>query len=272
MADFDMPFAISDLEFDRLRTLVKVRTGISLAETKRTLMVSRLASRLRARKVRTFLDYYKLITNPDEGDELQAAIDLITTNETSFFREADHFRILREYIASQRPIPFPFRVWSAASSSGEEAYTIAMVLAEVLGGAEWEILGTDISTRVLERANRGVYPMERSSTIPREALHRFCMKGQGQYEGMFMINKALRERVEFRQMNLCSPLPQIGPFDLIFLRNVLIYFEAEEKRKIVESVIQRLKPNGLLIVGHSESLNGVTGRVNPVQPTVYRVC
>lgn len=265
-----MPFPISDLEFDRLRTLVKETTGISLAESKRTLMVSRLASRLRARGIRTFLDYYKLITAPSEGDELQAAIDLITTNETSFFREADHFRILREYIARQRPIAFPFRVWSAASSSGEEAYSIAMVLAEVLGSAEWEILGTDISTRVLERASRGVYPMERSCTIPRDALHRFCLKGQGQYEGMFMISKTLRERVQFLQMNLCRPIPQVGPFELIFLRNVLIYFETEEKRRIVESVIQRLKPNGLLIVGHSESLNGVTDRVVPVQPTVYR--
>ena len=112
--------------------------------------------------------------------------------------------------------------------------------------------------------------MERSCTIPRDALHRFCLKGQGQYEGMFMISKTLRERVQFLQMNLCRPIPQVGPFELIFLRNVLIYFETEEKRRIVESVIQRLKPNGLLIVGHSESLNGVTDRVVPVQPTVYR--
>jgi len=264
--------SISDLEFARLRALVKNHAGISLGETKRTLMVSRLASRLRAREAKSFLDYYKLITSPGEGDELQAAIDLITTNETSFFREADHFRILREYIARQRPVPFPFRVWSAASSSGEEAYTIAMVLAEVIGGAEWEILGTDISTRVLDRARRGIYPMERSSTIPHESLHRFCMKGQGQYEGMFRINKALRDRVQFQQVNLCNPLPRLGSFEVVFLRNVLIYFEQEQKRKVVESVLETLKPNGLLIVGHSESLNGVTPHVQPIQPTVYRAC
>jgi len=261
---------ITDLEFTRLRLLVKEKTGIALTDLKRTLMVSRLGSRLRARGIHSFTDYHKLITDQEELDELQAAIDLITTNETSFFREVDHFRILREFIGSLRPVPFPFRIWSAASSSGEEAYTIAMVLAEVLGGAEWEILGTDISTRVLERARRGVYPMERSTTIPRHALHEYCLKGQDRYEGMFMISKPLRDRVQFLQMNLCRPLPKVGPFDVIFLRNVLIYFDLEQKRKVVEAIIERLKPGGLLIVGHSESLNGVTDRITPVQPTVYR--
>jgi len=271
MVEPHQPVPISDLEFSKLRTLIKSHAGISLADTKRTLVVSRLASRLRARGLHSFLDYYKLITAPGEGDEFQAAVDLLTTNETSFFREPEHFRVLRNYIASLRPVPFPFRVWSAASSSGEEAYTVAMVLSDVLGSAEWEILGTDISTRVLERASRGVYPMERASTIPQEALHRFCLKGQGRHEGMFMINKQLKERVRFTQMNLCKTLPPTGSFDVIFLRNVLIYFELEQKRKVVESLAERLKPNGLLLVGHSESLNGITSMVTPLQPTVYRV-
>lgn len=266
----EKPIPLSDLEFSKLRQLMLEKTGIAFKDSKRSLLVSRLMSRLRKRGVGSFLEYCGLITRPEEGDELQAAIDLVTTNETSFFREPDHFRVLREHIEAQRPVPSPFRVWSAASSSGEEAYTIAMVLAEVMGGAEWEILGTDISTRVLDRARRAIYPMERSSTIPKVMLHRHCLKGRGSHEGMFMVSRRLYERVQFRQMNLCRPLPELKPFDVIFLRNVLIYFELERKRQIVESLCTKLKPEGILIVGHSESLNGVTQCVSPIHPSIYR--
>nr|WP_320131495.1 CheR family methyltransferase [uncultured Holophaga sp.] len=271
MRDASALVPLTDVEFAKLRTLVKDFTGISLAESKRTLLVSRLASRLRVRGLATFLDYYKLITSQAEQDEFQTAIDLITTNETSFFRESEHFRVLRDYIGHLRPVPFPFRVWSAASSSGEEAYTIGMVLSEVLGSAEWEVLGTDISTRVLDRARRGIYPMERASTIPIDMLHRHCLKGQGSHQGLFRIGQQIRDRVQFMQMNLCRPFPAVGRFDVIFLRNVLIYFETEQKRKVVEALATCLKPGGLLLVGHSESLNGITSMLTPIQPTVYRV-
>jgi chemotaxis protein methyltransferase CheR len=262
---------ITDAEFVRFQRLVLQATGITLSDQKKALVVGRLGSRLRHRKVGSFTAYYKLLQDPSEGDELQAAIDLITTNETSFFREAEHFKVLENYIQSLRPVPFPFRVWSAASSSGEEAYTIAMVLADVLGSAEWNVFGTDISTRVLERARKGLYPMERAATIPKDYLRRFCLKGQDRHEGLFLMSRQLRDRVSFAQANLCRPLPRFGPFDVAFLRNVLIYFDVPQKRIVVESVINQLKPGGLLIVGHSENLTGIREGLTVLRPTVYRV-
>jgi chemotaxis protein methyltransferase CheR len=250
---------------------VREETGITLSDQKKALVVGRLSSRLRSRKIDTFAEYYKILQDPDEGDELQAAIDLITTNETSFFREADHFQVLRDYLKSLRPVPFPFRVWSAASSSGEEAYTLAMVLSDCLASAEWQVVGTDISTRVLERARRAIYPLERAATIPKDFLHRYCLKGQGKHEGMFLMNRQIRGRVTFSQANLCQPLPRLGPFDVAFLRNVLIYFDTAQKRRVVEAVMAQLKPKGLLIVGHSESLTGISDGLSQLRPTVYRV-
>ena len=262
---------IADVEFSRIRELVKRLTGISLSDQKKSLVVSRLGGRLRSRNAATFTEYLALLQDPKEGDELQAAIDLITTNETSFFREADHFKFLETHIRSLRPVPFPFRVWSAASSSGEEAYTIAMVLADLLGAAEWSVHGTDISTRVLERARRAIYPLERSATIPQGLLHAHCLKGQGKYEGMFLIDKHLRQRVSFSQANLIGTLPRLGPFDVAFLRNVLIYFDSAQRKTVVDGVTANLKPGGLLIVGHSESLSGLHHDLTPIRPTVYRV-
>ncbi len=262
---------ITDTEFAHFQQLVLRVTGISLSDQKRALVVGRLGSRLRHRKAESFSAYYKILQDPGEGDELQAAIDLITTNETSFFREADHFKSLREHIQGLRPVPFPFRVWSAASSSGEEAYTLAMVLSDLLGSAEWQILGTDISTRVLERARKALYPMERAATIPKDFLQRFCLRGQDKHEGLFMISRQLRERVSFTQANLCQPLPKLGPFDVAFLRNVLIYFDVPQKRRVVEAVMAQVKPGGLLIVGHSESLTGICDGLIPLRPTVYRI-
>jgi len=262
---------ITDGEFARFQQLVLKATGINLSDQKRALVVGRLGSRLRHRKADSFSTYYKILQDPHEGDELQAAIDLITTNETSFFREIDHFRVLREHILGLRPVPFPFRVWSAASSSGEEAYTIAMVLADLLGSAEWQVLGTDISTRVLERARKGLYPMERAATIPADYLRRFCLKGQDKHEGLFLMSRQIRERVSFVQANLCQNLPRLGSFDVAFLRNVLIYFDVPQKRRVVEAVMAQLKPGGLLMVGHSESLTGICEGLMTLRPTVYRV-
>lgn len=262
---------LTDAEFAQFQTLLRGITGIHLSEFKKTLLVARLSGRLRARKVRTFTEYYKIIRQPAETEELQLCINYLTTNETFFFREPDHFQILKQFIASLRPVPSPFRVWSAASSSGEEGYSLAMVLADVLGAARWEVFGSDISTRVLDRARAGLYPLERNGGIPTDYLHRFCLKGVGEHEGMLLIGKQLRERVQFAQINLNDPLPDVGQFDVVFLRNILIYFQNDQKRKVVEAVAQRLRPHGLLIVGHSENLMGITDRVRQVRPTVYHV-
>ncbi len=261
---------LSDAEFQRFRALVLDSTGITLSDLKKALVMSRLGSRLRHRNLHSFSEYYRILMDPKEGDELQAAIDLITTNETSFFREPSHFEFLRTHLKSLRPVPLPFRVWSAASSSGEEAYTLAMVLSDCLGQAEWEILGTDISTRVLERARRALYPMERSGSIPKEYLTKYCLKGSGRHEGMFLMDRQLRARATFMQANLCQPLPEIGIFDVVFLRNVLIYFAPPEKKLVVEAIARRIKPGGILMIGHSETLAGISDRFKPIQPTVYR--
>jgi len=263
--------AITDAEFGRIRTLIRDLTGINLSDQKKALVVGRLGSRLRHRKVASFGDYFRLISSPAETEELQMAVDLMTTNETYFFREPEHFEFLVSHLRSLRPVPLPFRVWSAASSTGEEAYTIAMTLAGVLGGGEWSVLGTDISTRVLERARKGLYPIERSRNIPLELLREHCLKGTGRQEGMFLVGQALRRRVSFQHANLIRPLPRLGPFDVAFLRNVLIYFEPPEKLKVVEAVASQIKSGGLLIVGHSESLTGLDHGLMPVRPTVYRV-
>jgi chemotaxis protein methyltransferase CheR len=269
--DLSTPTTITDAEFAQFQALLRGITGIHLSEFKKTLLVARLGARMRARKARNFTEYYKIIRHPLETDELQLAINVLTTNETFFFREPEHFQVLKDYIAAQRPVPAPFRVWSAASSSGEEAYSIAMVLADVLGGGKWEVVGSDISTRVLDKARAGLYPLERNGGIPRDYLQRFCLKGQGAQEGMMLIGKQLRERVHFAQVNLNEPIPDLGRFDLIFLRNILIYFQNDQKRKVVEAVVPRLQPNGLLIVGHSENLMGISTLVKQVKPTVYRV-
>ena len=261
---------LTDGEYLKFRTLVKEATGISLGDLKKALVMSRLSGRLRHRHVRSFTEYHKLLTDPSEGDELQTAIDLITTNETSFFREPAHFEFLKSALRAMRPVPLPFRAWSAAASSGEEAYTLAMVLADVLGQADWEIVGTDISTRVLARARKALYPMERAGPIPKDYLSRYCLKGNGKYEGMFLMDRPLRARVSFQQANLCQVLPNLGLFDVVFLRNVLIYFAPEEKRLAVEAVRRHLKPGGYLMIGHSETLAGISDRFQAIQPTVYR--
>jgi chemotaxis protein methyltransferase CheR len=258
---------ITEAEYAQFQSFVREATGINLTAVKKALVVARLGSRLRQRQAPSFAAYYTILTDPTESVELQTAIDLITTNETSFFREPAHFELLKELAHRSSG---PFRVWSAASSSGEEAYTIAMVLADVLGTAEWEVLGTDISLRVLERARRGLYPLDRSTPIPQDYLHRFCLKGKGTYDGSFLVAKPLRDRVNFLQVNLCKPLPELGSFDVVFLRNILIYFEHAQKRTVVESIVGALKPGAILITGHSESLNGVTSRVASIRPTVYR--
>lgn len=263
------PVAISDREFDDVRQWLREASGIHLSDQKKQLVVGRLNKRLAACGCRSYGDYMRLVRSGTDAHERQRAIDLLTTNETSFFREPKHFEHLRAKLRTH-PRGRRFRVWSAASSSGEEAYTTAMVLADELGDAHWEILATDLSLRVLEHARAGLYPMERSVQIPRELLRRYCLKGTGPYAGQFLIERRLRERVSFAQVNLLQPLPEVGTFDVIFLRNVLIYFEIDTKRQVVARLIRQLAPDGMFFIGHSETLNGVYEDLVTVAPTVFR--
>jgi chemotaxis protein methyltransferase CheR len=261
---------ITDAEFARFQRFIFDEAGITLSEVKQALVSGRLGKRLAHHGLDTFGQYFELIASGRHPEEVQLAVDLLTTNETYFFRETKHFDFLREQAAAARARGQGYRVWSAASSSGEEAYSVAMVLADSLGGAPWEVLGTDISTKVLQQATCGLYTMERARHVPPEYLRRFCRKGTGEYAGRLLIERALRERVRFAQVNLNEPLPELGRFDLILLRNVMIYFNDDTKRGVVARVTAALKPGGHFVVGHSESLQGISHAVEQVAPSIYR--
>ncbi|MEJ7138411.1 CheR family methyltransferase [Amphibiibacter pelophylacis] len=261
--------ALSDAEFTQFRRFLYEATGISLASTKKALVFGRLSRRLQACGLTRYSDYLRLLQGGKHPGEVQMAIDLLTTNETYFFREPRHFEQLR-LLAQQHAGATPFRVWSAACSSGEEVYTIAMVLADTLGERPFEVLGTDISQRMLERARTGHYSQFRARHIPPQYLKRFCLKGHAEQAATILISRALRSRVRFAPVNLNAALPRLGPFDAIFLRNVMIYFTDDTKRAVIARVLQQLKPGGHLFVGHSESLLGLSAELAHAGPAQYR--
>jgi chemotaxis protein methyltransferase CheR len=262
--------AITDAEFVQLQRFIHEAAGISLSSSKKPMVAVRLERRLHALGFGSFVEYIRLLRSPDAADEVQTAIDLLTTNETYFFREPKHFSYLRQHLRSHLLRGQPFRAWSAASSSGEEAYSIAMLLADALPGQEWEVLGSDISQRVLDKARCGHYPLARIELLPKEYLGRFCLRGHGRREGTMLVERSLRERVRFEQINLKTSLPTIGPFDVIFLRNVLIYFDAATKDQVVKRVLGTLRPGGLFVISHCENIGGIDVDVDCVAPSIYR--
>jgi len=261
---------ISDIEFDRFQRFIYDAAGITLSPAKKAMVCGRLSKRLQAHNLGSYGEYFSLLSSGKATGEMQTAIDLLTTNETYFFREPKHFDLLRKLALEAASRRQPFRVWSAACSSGEECYSIAMVLADCLGDAQWDVLGSDISTRVLQRARTGHYVLERTRHIPADYLKRFCLKGMGEQDGTLLVDRQIRSRVSFTQVNLNNSLPQLGSFDVVFLRNVLIYFNVETKQKVVARVLEQLKPGGYFLVGHSESLNEINTSVRQVAPSVYR--
>lgn len=262
---------MQDHDFQQFSRLIHNIAGIHLTPAKKTLVAGRLASRLQHHKVSSYGDYYRLVTRTGNEAELQTMVDLLTTNETYFFREPQHFDFLRETAMRHRARGgSAFRVWSAASSSGEEAYSMAMVLAHVFGDAPWEVVGTDISTRVLAQAERGLYRMDRISGIPLDWLRKYCLRGQDEYNGMLLVAKELRSRVRFLQCNLLEPRSDLGVFDVIFLRNVMIYFDSATKSRVVANLLPYLRAEGHFVVGHSETLNGIATSLATVRPTIYR--
>ncbi len=267
-----MDITLDDTELALFKKLLYGIAGIHLTPAKKALVQGRLAKRVKHYGLASYRDYHRLIT--EREDELQVAVDLLTTNETYFFREAKHFEWLRAFAAARRRNGRPLRVWSAASSSGEEAYTIAMVLADTLGDGPmappWEVVGTDISTRMLEQARKGLYDQHRARDLPRPYLHKYCLKGVGGQAGKILVDPALRRRVQFSQVNLNEPLPDVGGFDVIFLRNVMIYFQPETKQRVVERLIHCLRPGGGFLVGHSETLSGITRSLTAEAPSIYR--
>jgi len=262
---------ISDREFVQFQRFILDAAGISMSSSKKALVSGRLSRRLQYLQLNSYGEYLRLLEDGEHRTEIQTAIDLLTTNETYFFREHKHFDLLRQLVSQAPRRAAPFRVWSAASSTGEEAYSIAMVLEDRRQGHPWEVLGSDISSRVLERARLGHYPMERARHIPADYLKRFCLKGKGIQEGTLLVDRELRRRVQFMPVNLNAPLPSLGMFDAIFLRNVMIYFNDATKREVVGRILGHLRPGGHFLIGHSETLNGVSDAVQALAPSIYQL-
>jgi chemotaxis protein methyltransferase CheR len=261
---------ITDQEFAHFQRFIYAAAGITFSAAKKALVGGRLAKRLQQYGLASYGQYFQLLMSGKAAQEVQTAVDLLTTSETSFFREPKHFELLREVAVSARSQTQGLRVWCAASSTGEEPYSVAMVLADCLKNRPWEVVGSDISQRVLERARGGHYIAARTRNIPRSYLRRFCLKGVGTQSGTVLVNRVLRGRVQFIQVNLNAPLPQLGAFDIIFLRNVLIYFNNDTKRQVVARTLSLLKPGGYFLIGHSEMLGDLTTPVKRVAPSIYR--
>lgn len=260
---------IGPLEVDALRALLERHTGISYQPEKHALFTTRLAHRLRARGVADFTSYLQLLRRPEEHDEISRVIDALTTHETSFWREPAHFEFLTQHVVAMRPRPPVYRAWSAACSTGEEVFTLAMVLGSCMPLTSFEVVGTDVSPGVVETARAGLFPLARSSSIPPNALRRFCRRGQGSWEGQFLVTRDLRERTRFEVSNLLAPQTYLGLFDLVMLRNVLIYFDADRQQQLVHNTVDRLKPGGLLMVGHSETASKLHPALRQLQPSIY---
>lgn len=263
---------LSKNSFQAVTTMFRQVSGIQLSDAKQALVAGRLQKLAQARGVRDVDAYVELLMREGDAQELVKVVDKLTTNETYFFREPQHFEHLKRMLAERRAgaAGGDFRVWSAASSSGEEAYSIAMVLGEHFGLRGWQVIGTDLSTAMVDTARRGLYPLERARLTPTPLLKRWCLKGHGDNTGKLMVAPELRQLVRFECANLTRTLPEIGQFDLIFLRNVLIYFDNPGKADIVKRVLTRLKPDGLLFTGHAESIANLGIPTVAVAPAVYR--
>jgi chemotaxis protein methyltransferase CheR len=267
--------AVSDAEFELFQRLIHSEAGIWLAPVKKALLVGRLARRLRELGLTSYRAYYDRVRE-DPAEKIRM-LDAICTNETHFFREPRHFEFLssrvfpalREQAEAGRR-PRRIRVWSAACSSGEEPYSIAMALLHAFpSGWDLQILASDLSTKILDRARAAVWPIEKSSEISRSYLEAFMLRGVASQEGLMKAGPEIRELVRFARVNLNGDGWPEGRFDLVFCRNVLIYFERRAKQRVVERLLDRLEPGGHLFLGHAESLGGLTTRARAAMPTVY---
>lgn len=270
---------LTEAEFRQFRDLVESEVGIHLSSVKHALVNARLLSRIRDLGLGTFGEYYERVVRSPQ-DELIRFINAICTNETRFFREPAQFEFLRTRLTAQwrqeadsgrrgRRV----RVWSSACSSGEEPYSVAMMLLALLP-SDWsvELLASDISTKVLERAVQAVYPMDRLNEVPNDYHKPYLLRGTGSRTGTFRMGPSVRSAVRFQRENLVtSDFAPLGHFDLILCRNVLMYFKPETRRDVVARLIRQLTPAGYFFVGHSESLHGLELGLDTVAPTIYRL-
>ena len=270
---------LQERHFAELTRLIEDHTGIRLPSVKRTMVEGRLRKRVRALGLKDLSEYGAAIFEGRLGDEFAHVVDCVTTNKTDFFREPQHFAFLRDtaipaLLKLRRPAGAPLKFWSAASSIGAEAYTIAFVLADILGldGPPFSILGTDISRDVLEQARRAVYPLALAEPIPEAVQRRYLMFARDASRPEFRVVPELRQRVRFEPLNLMDDRFAVdSDFDVIFCRNVLIYFAKPTQDAVLKRLTAHLRPGGYLLLGHSESLAGNDhAELRPVAPTVFR--
>lgn len=264
-------FSFTAGDFERIRSMIHARAGISLAPSKRTMVYSRLSRRLRELGLVDFESYLGLLQD-EESSEWTSFTNALTTNLTSFFREPYHFPVLAEHLKQALARRERLRIWCAAASTGEEPYSIAMTAVETLGESPpVSILASDIDTRVLAAARSGIYPISAIDALSAERRRRFMLRGKGAREGYARIRPDLAALIDFRTVNLVDPPDRLeGPFDVVFCRNVLIYFDAATKQRVLGLLHARMHADGLLFVGHSENFTGMRTGFRAEGKTVYR--
>ncbi|MCM1129198.1 MAG: hypothetical protein NC211_05610 [Alistipes senegalensis] len=266
-------FDFTTNDFRRIRSLIYKRAGITLADSKEEMVYSRIARRLRATGYRDFGTYLDQLEGGAMEEEWEAFTNALTTNLTSFFREAQHFPILAEHAKKKRGNG-TFTVWCSASSTGEEPYSIAITLCEAFNSMRppVQIIATDIDTNVLKTAANGIYSSDKVEKMSHDRLRKFFLNGKGKHEGMVRARQELRDLITYRQLNLLgSSWPIEGPFDVIFCRNVMIYFDKPTQGKILSRFAPLMKPDGLLFAGHSENFTYVTNAFKLTGKTVYKL-
>lgn len=273
MLDLEREAVLTDRDLGQIVRLVYDRSGITLHEGKRSLVTARLQKRLRVHGFGTFADYLKHIEGDSSGGELVELLDAIATNHTGFFREARHFDLLVSRVVPEwraRPAAGPLRVWSAACSTGEEPYTIAMTLRNLAPAPEFTILASDLSTKALRVARAATYQMQGVAALPRETLRAHFERGLGAQDGLVRVAAAVRGHVRFRHLNLLEigDLPE--RYDVVFCRNVMIYFDRQIQQRVVSMLERQIAPGGYLFISHAESLNEITHRLRWVAPAVYQ--
>jgi chemotaxis protein methyltransferase CheR len=262
---------LSDDDMHLFQCFFRTAIGVHLPMSRKALLAHRLSVRVHALGMHSLKEYYALLLAPDSIEERQIVVALMTINTTSFFREEHHFSYLRDNILPGYKKDEEILVWSAASATGEEAYSLAMLFDDVVGGEHWHVLGSDISRRVLVFAQRALYPIRKYHKIHRQYQHRYCLQGTGEYEGHFLIHQDIRRRVHFAQINLLDVHVDVQQrFDIIFLRNVTMYFDPVTRIKVIRAVLDKLKPGGYLMLGPTESLDNRHEGVAVCAPSIYR--
>jgi len=269
-------FEIEDDEFDYLRNLIYREAGINLTPAKKCLVQTRIGKLMRRRSIDGYSELFKLLREDDSGQELTNVIDVITTNHTYFFREEEHFNYLADTIIPEllsKKRNKHIRIWSAGCSSGEEPYSIAIILKEQVQISEnwtFEIFATDLSTEALFTAEKGIYEAETIKKLSLESKRKYFKKGKNRFGNLVKVKGNIRQLITFRRHNLLKELPAVPKFDIIFCRNVMIYFDHQTKERVVNNISQKLTSDGYFITGHSESLNTIKHPFETAKPTIYK--